>query len=40
MSDGIIEEIGNHEKLMKNKGRYYIMYTEMRKAQSEGCSLI
>ena len=40
MSDGIIEEIGNHEKLMKNKGRYYIMYTEMRKAQSEDCSLI
>ena len=40
MSDGIIEEIGNHEKLMENKGRYYIMYTEMRKAQSEGCSLI
>ena len=40
MSDGIIEEIGNHEKLMKNKGRYYIMYTEMRKAQSENCSLI
>ena len=40
MSNGIIEEIGNHEKLMKNKGRYYIMYTEMIKAQSEDCSLI
>jgi len=35
MSDGIIEEIGNHEQLMKNKGRYYKMYTEMEKAQSE-----
>lgn len=35
MSDGIIEEIGNHEQLMKNKGRYYKMYIEMEKAQSE-----
>ena len=35
MSDGIIEEIGNHEQLMENKGRYYKMYTEMEKAQSE-----
>ena len=35
MSDGIIEEIGNHKQLMENKGRYYKMYTEMEKAQSE-----
>ena len=35
MSDEIIEEIGNHEQLMENKGRYYKMYTEMEKAQSE-----
>ena len=35
MSNGIIEEIGNHEQLMENKGRYYKMYTEMEKAQSE-----
>ena len=35
MSNGIIEEIGNHEQLMENKRRYYKMYTEMEKAQSE-----
>ena len=31
MSDGIIEEKGTHEELMKNKKRYYEMYTEMKK---------
>ena len=35
MSDGIIEEMGNHEQLLKNKGRYWKMYTEMKKAQNE-----
>ena len=40
MSDGIIEEKGTHEELMENKGRYYHMYTEMKKAQSEEYSLI
>ena len=40
MSDGIIEEKGTHEELMKNKKRYYEMYTEMKKAQSNEYSLI
>ena len=40
MSDGIIEEMGTHEELMKNKKRYYEMYTEMKKAQSNEYSLI
>ena len=40
MSDGIIEEKGPHEELMKNKKRYYEMYTEMKKAQSNEYSLI
>ena len=40
MSDGIIEEKGTHEELIENKGRYYHMYTEMKKAQSEEYSLI
>ena len=40
MSDGIIEEKGTHEELMKNRKRYYEMYTEMKKAQSNEYSLI
>ena len=40
MSDGIIEEMGTHEELMKNRKRYYEMYTEMKKAQSNEYSLI
>ena len=40
MSNGIIEEKGTHEELMKNKKRYYEMYTEMKKAQSNEYSLI
>ena len=40
MSDGIIEEKGTHKELMKNKKRYYEMYTEMKKAQSNEYSLI
>ena len=40
MSDGIIEEMGTHKELMKNKKRYYEMYTEMKKAQSNEYSLI
>ena len=40
ISDGIIEEKGTHEELMKNKKRYYEMYTEMKKAQSNEYSLI
>lgn len=40
MSDGIIEEKGTHEELMKNKKRYYEMYTEMKKAQSNEYSLV
>ena len=40
MSDGLIEEKGTHEELMKNKKRYYEMYTEMKKAQSNEYSLI
>ena len=40
MSDGIIEEKGTHEELMKNRKRYYEMYTEMKKAQSSEYSLI
>ena len=40
MSDGIVEEKGTHEELMKNKKRYYEMYTEMKKAQSNEYSLI
>lgn len=40
MSNGIIEEKGPHEELMKNKKRYYEMYTEMKKAQSNEYSLI
>ena len=40
MSDGIIEEKGTHEELMKNKKCYYEMYTEMKKAQSNEYSLI
>ncbi len=40
MSDGIIEEKGTQEELMKNKKRYYEMYTEMKKAQSNEYSLI
>ena len=31
MSDGIIEEKGTHEELMKNSKRYYEMHTEMKK---------
>ena len=34
MSDGIIEEKGTHEELMENKGRYYHMYTEMKKVKN------
>ena len=40
MSDGIIEEKGTHEELMKNRKHYYEMYTEMKKAQSNEYSLI
>ena len=40
MSDGIIEEKGTHKELMKNRKRYYEMYTEMKKAQSNEYSLI
>ena len=40
MSDGIIEEKGTHEELMKNRKRDYEMYTEMKKAQSNEYSLI
>ena len=40
ISDGIIEEKGTHEELMKNRKRYYEMYTEMKKAQSNEYSLI
>lgn len=40
MSDGIIEEKGTHKELMKNRKRYYEMYTEMKKAQSNKYSLI
>ena len=40
MSNGIIEEKGTHEELMKNRKRYYEMYTEMKKAQSNEYSLI
>ena len=40
MSDGIIEEKGTHEELMKNRKRYYEMYTEMKKDQSNEYSLI
>ena len=40
MSDGIIEEKGTQEELMKNRKRYYEMYTEMKKAQSNEYSLI
>lgn len=40
MSNGIIEEKGTHGELMKNKKRYYEMYTEMKKAQSNEYSLI
>ncbi|RRD39745.1 ABC transporter ATP-binding protein [Leptotrichia sp. OH3620_COT-345] len=34
MSDGRIEEIGTHNQLMENKRRYYKMYTEMIKSQT------
>ena len=27
MEDGDIKEVGNHEELMKKKGRYYKLYT-------------
>ena len=40
MSDGIIGEKGTHEELMKNRKRYYRIYTEMKKAQSNEYSLI
>ncbi|NBI08019.1 ABC transporter ATP-binding protein [Senegalia massiliensis] len=33
LNNGEIEEIGNHEKLVKNKKRYYNMYKEQEKAK-------
>lgn len=33
LNDGQIEEIGNHEKLLKNKNRYFNMYKEQEQAK-------
>ncbi|WP_027626127.1 ABC transporter ATP-binding protein [Clostridium lundense] len=34
LNEGCIEERGSHEKLIKNKKRYYNMYNEMERAQN------
>lgn len=34
LNEGSIEEVGSHEKLLKNKKRYYNMYNEMERAQN------
>ncbi|WP_291580575.1 ABC transporter ATP-binding protein [Clostridium sp. UBA6640] len=34
LNEGCIEEKGSHEKLLKNKKRYYNMYNEMERAQN------